>query len=102
MEKLREKILHPVIPALGPGAREREGRDLPMVAPSFQPVIPHLPLHSRKGHRAVRLGRMGKQGFCQRDEISMERVSPPQAATIDRHQPGSTSPKGSGGIGRGG
>lgn len=61
-EKLREKILYPVTPALGPDPTEREGRDLPTAAPSFLPVIPHLPLPSKKGHRAARLGRMGKQG----------------------------------------
>lgn len=59
---LERKVLYPVIPALGPGPMEREGRDFPMAAPSFLPVIPHLALPCKKGHRAVRLGRMGKQG----------------------------------------
>lgn len=61
-EKLGEEILYPVIPALGPDPMEREGRDLPMAAPSFLPAIPHLPLPSKKGHRVATLGRMGKQG----------------------------------------
>lgn len=69
-EKLREKILYPIIPALGPGSTEREGRDLPMAAPSVL-LFPHLPLPSKRGHRAVRLGRMGKQGRARGFAIGM-------------------------------
>lgn len=99
-EKLREKILDPVILVQVPRKGRAEIFPWQLLLSCLSALT--CPYPARKG---TELGgwegweSREKQGFCQRDEISMEGVSPPQAVTINGHQPGSTSPTGSGGIG---